>query len=88
MPISEEQDPEKQRSPSENPPRRRGSRRADLVERAIESIEQKLGSSDVKATFADFIRLLQLQKELQSDQPREIKVTWVNPNETESASEE
>ena len=69
-------------------PRRRGSKRAALVERAIESIEQKLGSSDVKATFADFIRLLQLQKELQGDEPREIKVTWINPNEQESASEE
>ena len=88
MPISEEQDPEKQKAdPKDNRPRR-GSKRADLVERAIESIEQKLGSSDVKATFADFIRLLQLQKELQSDQPREIKVTWIDPNETESASEE
>ena len=88
MPISEEQDPEKKRSRQEQQPRRRGSKRAELVDRAIESIEQKLGSSDVKATFADFIRLLQLQKELQTDEPREIKVTWVDPNETESASEE
>jgi hypothetical protein len=88
MPISEEQDPAKKRSHREQTPRRRGSKRAALVERAIESIEQKLGSSDVKATFADFIRLLQLQKELQGDEPREIKVTWINPNEQESASEE
>lgn len=92
MPISEEQDPEqqdpgKQRSHGEQP-RRRGSKRADLVEKAIESIEQKLGSSQVKATFADFIRLLQIQKELQADEPKEIKVTWVDPNEKESASEE
>ena len=88
MPIAEEQDPEEQKSDRKAAQRRRGSKRADLVERAIESIEQKLGSSDVKATFADFIRLLQLQKELQSDQPREIKVTWIDPSETESASEE
>jgi len=88
MPNSEEQDPEKQKSHREDPPRRRGSKRADLVERAIESIEQKLGSSDVKATFADFIRLLQLQKELQTDEPREIKVTWIDPNKPQSASEE
>jgi len=31
--------------------------------------------------------LLQLQKELQTDEPREIKVTWIDPNK-ESASEE
>jgi hypothetical protein len=42
----------------------------------------------VKATFGDFIKLLQLQKEMQIDQPREIKVTWIEPSEAESASEE
>ncbi len=62
--------------------------RADLVEKALHSIEQKLGSSEVKATFGDFIRLLQLQKELQIDRPQEIKVTWIESSETESASEE
>ncbi len=88
MPISEEQDSGKQKSHRGAKPKRRGSKRAELVERAIESIEQKLGSSDVKATFADFIRLLQLQKELQVEEPREIKVTWIDPSATESASEE
>ena len=73
--------------------RRTGTReqdvsRADLVEKALHSIEQKLGSSEVKATFGDFIRLLQLQKELQIDRPQEIKVTWIESSETESASEE
>jgi len=64
-----------------------GSKRADLVAKAIESMEHKLAASDVKATFGDFIRLLQLQKELQVEQPREIKVTWIDPSEKESASE-
>ena len=50
-------------------------------------MEDKLGAPDVKATFGDFIRLLQLQKELQVDEPREIKVTWIEPSETESASD-
>lgn len=68
--------------------RRPGTSRAELLEKAIQRIEEKLGSSDVKATFADFIRLLQLQKELQADQPREIKVTWIDPSDKESASEE
>ena len=66
----------------------RDASRADMVEKAIHSIEAKLGSTEVKATFGDFIRLLQLQKELQIDRPREIKVTWIDPSETESASEE
>lgn len=66
-----------------------GSKRANLVAKAIESMEHKLAASDVKATFGDFIRLLQLQKELQIEQPREIKITWIDPSEKkESASEE
>jgi hypothetical protein len=65
-----------------------GSKRANLVAKAIESMEHKLAASDVKATFGDFIRLLQLQKELQIEQPREIKITWIDPTEKkESASE-
>jgi DUF2075 family protein len=62
--------------------------RAGLVEKALHSIEEKLGSSEVKATFGDFIRLLQLQKELQIDRPQEIKVTWIDSSETESVSGE
>ena len=75
-------------SRSEDAPQRRSTDRAELLEKAIQKIEERLGSSDVKATFSDFIRLLQLQKEMQIDQPREIKVTWIDPSETESASEE
>jgi hypothetical protein len=85
--MSNEQDPEEEKS-SRPQTSGRGANRADLVDKAIQRIEEKLGSSDVKATFADFIRLLQLQKELQTDQPKEIKVTWIDPNEMESASEE
>jgi hypothetical protein len=67
----------------------KGRKRAKLVAKAIESMEHKLAASDVKATFGDFIRLLQLQKELQIDPPREIKITWIDPSEKkESASEE
>jgi len=67
---------------------RRAANRAELLDKAIQRMEEKLGSTDVKATFGDFIKLLQLQKEMQIDQPREIKVTWIEPSETESASEE
>jgi hypothetical protein len=67
---------------------RRAANRAELLDKAIQRMEEKLGSADVKATFGDFIKLLQLQKEMQVDQPREIKVTWIEPSETESASEE
>jgi hypothetical protein len=88
MASSQEQDPESHKPGRKEAAGRRGLNRADLVEKAIQSIEEKLGSSDVKATFGDFIRLLQLQKEFQADQPREIKVTWIDPSEKESSNEE
>jgi len=43
-------------------------------------MEEKLCTEDVKVSLADYIRLVQLEKELDDDEPREIKVTWVNPD--------
>ena len=88
MAISRRQAARSKKQPQAGARKRSGANRAELLEKAIQSIEEKLGSSDVKATFSDFIRLLQLQKEMQIDQPREVKVTWIDPSETESASEE
>lgn len=47
---------------------------------------EKLKSDDVKATLGDYIKLVQLQKELGEDeQPREIRVTWIEPSGMEEA---
>ena len=37
-----------------------------------------MGTS-LKASLGDYIRLVQLQKELEEDEVREIRVTWVEP---------
>ena len=43
-------------------------------------MEKKLGGEDVKATLGDYIRLVQLQQELEEDdEPRDITVSWVEP---------
>ena len=52
---------------------------AQVVEELIEKVERNLAKDDAKATVADYIRLVQLQKELEEDEPREIKVRWVDP---------
>ena len=87
MPMEDSQVPDSKERRNATRERSDASR-ADLVEKALHSIEEKLGSSEVKATFGDFIRLLQLQKELQIDRPQEIKVTWIDSTETESVLEE
>ena len=52
------------------------------MEELIGQVEKKLGSGDVKATVGDYIRLVQLQKELEDDELKEIEVRWVDPKET------
>ena len=52
-------------------------RRARIVKKAIESIEEKLGTEAMKPTLADLVRLLQIEKELVADEPREIRARWI-----------
>lgn len=51
-------------------------------------VERKLKTEDAKATYADYIRLLQLEKEMDEEQPREIKVEWVERSEETSVFDE
>lgn len=60
--------------------------KAALVEKLLNSIERRLKKDELKATLGDFIRLLQLQKELEDEQPREVEVRWVEPSEAEPAN--
>jgi hypothetical protein len=50
----------------------------DAVNKIIQNLEQKMSGGEVKATLGDYIRLLQLQKEMNEEQPTEITVTWVD----------
>ena len=59
-----------------------------MVEELIEKVEKKLGSGDVKATVGDYIRLVQLQKELEDEEVKEIEVRWVDPEDPEPESGE
>ena len=59
-------------------PRQSKSSKKKMVKQAIEKFEQRLQQEDVKATFGDYFRLLQLQKDIDVDEPREIRVTWVD----------
>jgi hypothetical protein len=62
--------------------------RAEVVKKLLRKLEQKLASDDVKATLGDYIRLVQLQKELDEESPREIKVTWIEPGKTDESEAE
>ena len=68
----------------------RTGKQAAMVGQLLEEVEKKLRVDTGKATLGDYIKLVQLQKELDEDEPREIRVTWVEPaaEKTESGSEE
>ncbi len=58
-------------------------RKAELIDEILARLEERLKKSDFKASVGDFIRLLELRKELEEERPREIVVTWVEPSGTE-----
>ena len=59
--------------------------RAEVIKGVLEKMEQQMKGDTMKATLGDYIRLVQLHKELDEESPKEIKVTWVEPK---SGSEE
>jgi hypothetical protein len=63
-------------------PKTRSEEQAELVKALLKKLEGKLSSKEFKGTLGDFIRLLQLQRELDDERPAEIKVTWVEPTPT------
>jgi len=59
--------------------RLKGTRRQRITKLLID-IEKRLDLKNSKVTLADFIRLTQLERELEEEeQPREIIVTWKEP---------
>ena len=64
-----------------------GGGQAQAVKCMLTKIEEKMTGNQMKATLGDYIRLVQLHKELDDESPKEIRVTWVEPAER-SAKEE
>ena len=63
-----------------------GSRR-ERIRQLLQAIEGSLKVSEMKVTLADFIRLTQLERELEEEeQPREIIITWKDPAEKDAGS--
>ena len=56
--------------------------RRQRISKLLIDIEKRLDLANSKVTLADFIRLTQLERELEEEeQPREIIVTWKDPAE-------
>ena len=58
--------------------------RRETISELLRQIEEKFGSDGGKATVADYVRLTQLERELEEEekvQPRKIEVTWIESSE-------
>lgn len=55
------------------------------VDRLLRTVQDKCLSDETKASVGDFVRLLQLRKEMVEESPKEIEIRWVEPSETENA---
>jgi len=49
------------------------------VQEILERVEEKLSKGVEKATLGDYIKLVQLEKELEESEPAEDTITWVDP---------
>ncbi len=58
--------------------------KAELLDEVIRKVEQKVANGELKPTVGDLVRLWQLERELGDEQPKEIKVQWVEPQGPES----
>jgi len=63
---------------------RRQSVKARIVEKVLLQFEKQMEDEEQKVSVADIVRLMQIQSEAEEEELREIRVTWVEPSETES----
>ena len=60
--------------------RERSKHRRRMISGLLTKVEERL--DDVKPTVVDFIRLTQLEREMEGpEQPREVKVSWTRRRE-------
>ncbi len=64
-------------------PKPRARHRGGAVDKAILDFEESLNGKNV--SLGDYLRLVQLQKEIDGDEPKDIECTWVEPDETKSS---
>lgn len=60
---------------------------AGLVDKMIQNYAEKVNDKTVTLSVGDLIRLMQYRKELGTEDPKEIKATWVEPTEKKPATE-
>ena len=58
---------------------KRQIRLSEFLNTAITDIEEKLQLKELKPTMGDYLKLLQMEQDIEHEAPKEIRVTWVEP---------
>ena len=51
------------------------------IQTLIEAFHERLKEAAEKMSISDYVRLLQMQQELSSDEPSDIEVTWIEKSQ-------
>lgn len=60
----------------------------NVVQKIRENVEKKLSKGVQKASLADYIRLVQLEKQMTDAEPKETKAKWVDHRTTKTSESE
>ena len=79
----------KKTAPKAAPKKRTGRiERAKTLKSILIKVEKQMKDKAVKATLGEYMKLLQLQKELMEDEPKtQIRVMWIEEPEETSIEE-
>jgi hypothetical protein len=61
---------------------------SEVLRKATTKMEEEIGGPAFKPSMAEYLKLVQLDKELESEEVKEIRVTWVEPGKTDESSSE
>jgi hypothetical protein len=52
---------------------------SSILATALTKFEERLKNDDFKASVGDYLKLMEMEKEFESETAKEIKVSWVEP---------
>jgi hypothetical protein len=53
----------------------------EILDKMLKTMEGRVDAKDFRLTVAEYLRLVQVRKEIKEEQPTEVRVTWVEPTE-------
>ena len=53
-----------------------------ILAAVITNMEESIKKEEFKPSLADYLKLVQLEKDLEEGETKEIKVTWVEPDKS------